>query len=88
MLLLLFRSLQEYNVNLTVYDPWANPQVVKHEYGIEVINELPKKKYDAVVLAVAHKEFSDMNMAFLFEQEYVLFDVKGMCRKELIDGRL
>ena len=42
-----------YNLNITVYDPWANPDIVKHEYGIEVINELPEEKFDSVVLAVA-----------------------------------
>lgn len=84
----IYRSMREYNVNLTVYDPWANPAIVACEYGIELTNELPEKKFDAVVLAVAHKEFADMDMTFLFKQEHVLFDVKGMCRKELIDGRL
>ena len=84
----IYRSLQEYNVNITVYDPWANPAIVKHEYGIEVTNELPKEQFDAIVLAVAHKEFVNMDMAPILGQKCVLFDVKGVCRKDSVDGRL
>ena len=51
----IYNSLKEYNVNITVYDPWANPKVVKNEYSIEAVNELPKEKFDAVILAVPHK---------------------------------
>lgn len=84
----IYRSLQEYNANITVYDPWANPAIVKREYGIEVTNELPKEQFDAIVLAVAHKEFVNMDMAPILGQKCVLFDVKGVCRKDSVDGRL
>ena len=84
----IYHSLQEYNVNLTVYDPWANPHVVKHEYGIEVINELPKEKYDAVVLAVAHKEFVDLNIGSLQRNVSIVYDVKGFLKKDIISARL
>lgn len=84
----IYRSLLEYNVNLTVYDPWANPQVVKHEYGIEVINELPKEKYDAVVLAVAHEQFHSLEVTEQAKEKSVIFDVKGFWDKNAVDGRL
>lgn len=54
----IYNSLKEYNVNIMVYDPWVNPEIVKYEYEIEVVNELPLKKFDTAILAVAHDEFS------------------------------
>lgn len=84
----IYRSLHEYNVNITVYDPWANPVVAKHEYGIDIINELPIKKYDAVILAVAHKEFLGINIKSLCNTNHIIFDVKGILNKEEINGRL
>lgn len=84
----IYKSLKEYNVNITVYDPWANPQEVKQEYGIDVINELPKEKYDAVVLAVAHEQFHSLEVTKLTKENSVIFDVKGFLGKDVIDGRL
>ena len=84
----IYRSLQEYNVNLTVYDPWANPTTVKYEYGIEVTNELPKRKFDAVVLAVAHNEFTDINIGSLQKKVNVVYDVKGFLNRMNVDARL
>ena len=75
-------------VNLTVYDPWANPDIVRHEYGIEVVNELPEEKADAVILAVAHEKFKGLDVESLAKEKHVIFDVKGSLRKECIDGRL
>lgn len=51
------RELKEYDTNVTIYDPWANKEEVKHEYGLDILTEIPKGKFDAVVLAVKHKEF-------------------------------
>lgn len=50
-------ALGEYETNITIYDPWANPDEVKHEYGLDILTKMPKDKFDAVVLAVTHKEF-------------------------------
>ena len=84
----IYKALKEYNLNITVYDPWANPAVVKHEYGIEVVNELPEGKADAVILAVAHEKFKALDVVSLAKEKHVIFDVKGFLEKEIIDGRL
>lgn len=84
----IYRALQEYNVNVTVYDPWANPDIVKHEYCIEVTNELPKDKFDTAILAVAHREFEDINLHKLLENNHIIFDVKAFLDRKIVDGRL
>ena len=84
----IYKALKEYNVNITVYDPWANPAIVKHEYGIEVVNELPEEKADAVILAVAHEKFKTLDIESLAKEKRVIFDVKGFLEKEIVDGRL
>lgn len=82
------KSLREYNLNLTIYDPWANPEIAKHEYGVTVINKLPKKKFDAAILAVAHNEFKELKIKALLQKKNVVFDVKGFLKKSDVDGRL
>ena len=84
----IYRALEEYNVNITVYDPWANPAIAKHEYGIEVVNELPNEKYDAAIAAVAHKEFENLDVLSLLKESHILYDVKGTCDRSIVDGRL
>lgn len=84
----IYRALKEYNVNITVYDPWANPAIAEHEYCIEVVNELPTEKFDAAIAAVAHKEFAGLQVPALLKENHVIFDVKGTLDKALIDGRL
>ena len=85
----IYKALKEYNLNITVYDPWANPDTVRHEYGIEVINELPiDEKYDACIASVAHKKFEGLDITSLLKPVHVIFDVKATCDKAIIDGRL
>lgn len=84
----IYRALQEYGVSITVYDPWANPDIVKREYGIEVTNELPVTKADAAILAVAHTKFEGTDVPALLHERHVIFDVKGFLDKNVIDGRL
>lgn len=84
----IYEALMGYNLNITVYDPWANPDIVKHKYGIEVINELPEEKFDSVVLAVAHQLFTGIDIESLSKTRSVVFDVKGFLPKESVDGRL
>ena len=84
----IYRSLKEYNVNITVFDPWANPGITRREYGVDIINDLPKHKVSAVILAVAHKEFTGIDITDLCTEPHIIFDVKGMLDKSIIDGRL
>ena len=84
----IYRSLKEYNVNVTVYDPWANPAITKHEYGIDIINELPSQKFDAAIVAVAHKKFEGLEVPFLLKGNHVIFDVKCTLDRNIIDARL
>lgn len=84
----IYRALQEYNVSITVYDPWAVPAIVKKEYGIEVVNELPTEKFDTAILAVSHKEFEELDVVSLLRSQHVVFDVKGFLKREIVDARL
>jgi UDP-N-acetyl-D-galactosamine dehydrogenase len=85
----IYKALNEYNLKITVYDPWANPAIVKREYGIDVTNELPVgKTFDAAILAVAHNKFNDLDITSLLKPHHVLFDVKAFLDRSLIDGRL
>lgn len=84
----IYKALKEYNINLTVYDPWANPAVVKHEYGIDIVNVLPEDKFDAAIMAVAHNEFKDLDIQSLCGDKSVVYDVKCILSKDVVDGRL
>lgn len=83
-----YNSLQEYNVNITVYDPWANPAIVEREYNIKIVNELPAVKFDAAIAAVAHSEFKGLDIVSLLKDRHVIFDVKCSLDRTIIDGRL
>lgn len=84
----IYNALKEYNVDLTVYDPWANATVAKHEYGLEVVNEIaPESQFDAVVLAVAHEEFKSLDVMSFLKENGVVYDVKWILG-ENVDGKL
>ena len=74
----IYTTLQEYTNNVTVYDPWANADVVKHEYGIDITTELPIEKFDAVIMGVAHKQFLSLDVKSLVKEGGVIYDVKGL----------
>jgi UDP-N-acetyl-D-galactosamine dehydrogenase len=80
-------SLEEYGITITTYDPWANPAEVKHEYKIDSTKEIPKQKFDAVVLGVSHKEFLQLDIHTLQKENSVLYDVKGILGNN-VDGKL
>lgn len=80
-------ALKEYGIHITIFDPWAKPEEVKHEYGIETTQTLPNSKFDALVLGVSHKEFADLNIATLTKETNVVYDVKGFLSGK-VDGRL
>lgn len=80
-------SLADYGISITIYDPWANSTEVMKEYGLESTKSLPNRKYDAIVLGVAHKEFKGMNFETLKKDNSLLFDVKGVLGLK-VDGKL
>ncbi len=80
-------QLKSYGTDVTVYDPWADPKEVKHEYGLETVKELPKGAFDAIVLTVAHNEFLQEELASLLTSNGVLYDVKGVLKGD-VNGRL
>lgn len=85
----IYHTLYEYTQNITIYDPWASKEHVKREYNVDVVNELPiGEKFDACILAVAHKEFLDLDVRSLVKENGVVYDVKGILDRNIIDGRL
>lgn len=84
----IYHTLAEYTNNIVVYDPWADAQHIRQEYGIDVLDELPEGKFDAVILAVAHNEFLHLNVESLIKENGVVYDVKGILPRNIIDGRL
>ena len=80
--------LEEFGTHVTVFDPWANVEEVKHEYGKDILTELPTKKFDAIVLAVAHNEFLTLDLNALKTPNAVVYDVKGVLSPEHLNARL
>ncbi|TYA71872.1 nucleotide sugar dehydrogenase [Seonamhaeicola marinus] len=82
-------ELNTYGTNVTIYDPWANPEEVMHEYGLNTTNKLPNETYDAIVLTVAHKEYLNLNLNDLLNSnDGVIYDVKGVLDNSEVSGRL
>lgn len=84
----IYNTLREYTSNITIYDPWASADYVNHEFGVVVANKMPEAKYDAIILAVAHKQFLEMNVCKFVKEGGVVYDVKGVLDRNVIDGRL
>ncbi len=84
------RGLADFGCKVDVYDPWAGPDDVKHEYGVVSVNDLSKvaANYDAIIGAVAHREFAEMDLKKYAAPGAVIFDLKGFIPRELVDGRL
>ncbi|KGN92492.1 UDP-N-acetyl-D-galactosamine dehydrogenase [Porphyromonas gulae] len=82
------KTLQEYNVNVSIYDPWADPAIATKEYGIKVTNTLPESKFDAIIMAVAHQKFRNHRLNELTKEKSVIYDVKALLSQELYDQRL
>ena len=84
----IYNALKAYNVKITVYDPWANSAIAKHEYSIDVVNELPSEKFSAAIMAVAHNDFANLDVTSLLTEKHVIFDVKWTLHNSIVDGRL
>jgi len=85
-----YRELEQFSVNVDVFDPWAGIEDVEKEYGINLISDKEKidSKYDAVILTVSHNEFLDMNLRSYMNDNAVLYDVKSVLPKSDVDARL
>ncbi len=81
-------ELKTYDVNVTIFDPWANPEEVKHEYSVLSLKESPSSKFDSVILAVSHKEFLNLDLNGLLNENAVFYDVKGCISEYFVDSRL
>ncbi len=83
------RELESYEIKLTIYDPWANPADVAHEYGIDILTELPEdRSFDSMVLAVAHTDFLKTDWRKKIKPGGIIYDVKGCLNKNAVDARL
>lgn len=72
------RQLEEYGTDVTVYDPWAEPKEVAHEYSLDIVQKVPETKFDAVVLTVAHKAYENLELESYLNPKGVIYDVKGV----------
>jgi UDP-N-acetyl-D-galactosamine dehydrogenase len=84
----IYTALSEYSSNITVYDPWADATHVMKEYNTPIVNDLPNEKYDTIILAVAHNEFLNIDIQSMLNENGVVYDVKGILPRNIIDGRL
>jgi UDP-N-acetyl-D-galactosamine dehydrogenase len=85
----IIRRLEEYHIKVCIHDPLANIQEVEHEYGVLCQNgEIKNRKFDAVIAAVAHREFDDLDVRALCKENAVIYDIKGKLPADITDGRL
>ncbi len=85
----IYRELRDYGIEVDVYDPWANHEEVIHEYGLNTLTNNPKDfGYNAIILAVAHNEFLKIEFQKYKGQGCIIYDVKGVLGKDIIDARI
>jgi UDP-N-acetyl-D-galactosamine dehydrogenase len=84
----MIKSFREYGTQVSIYDPQADKAEVKHEYDLEISNEIPQDSFDAVLLAVSHKEFKTIDLSQISSPKTVIFDIKGFLNKKIITSRL
>jgi len=86
----IIREFQSYHINVDVFDPWASKDEVKHEYNLDLITSTAslKNNYEAIILAVSHKEFLELDVTVLKSDIGVIFDVKSLLPKQIVDARL
>ena len=85
----IIHTLSEYTDDITVFDPWADKTNVKDVYNIDITNEMPDDgDYDAIILAVGHSEFTSLDLHSIIRPKSIIYDVKGILDRTMIDGRL
>jgi len=85
------KELESYNTRVTVYDPWAKPEAVLREYGLETHNNLGTiagLKYDTIILAVGHEVFKTLDLAGLKQEKCLVYDIKAFLDRSQVDYRL
>jgi len=83
----IYHELKEFGINAEIYDPWANPAEVKHEYGVDLKESL-SGKYDAIILAVSHKKFESVDIQSFAQENTVIYDIKSFLPKSQVTSRL
>jgi UDP-N-acetyl-D-galactosamine dehydrogenase len=83
-----YQELKSYNMNVDIYDPWADKEEVRSEYGVVLLSELKAEEYQGVILAVSHNEFLEIDFAALKESGTLIFDTKAFIDRALVDARL
>lgn len=84
----IYNELIDYGINVDIYDPWANSEEVKHEYGIELLSNIDNNQYDSIIVAVSHNEFLSLDFEKLKKENTVVFDTKACIDRSLVDARL
>lgn len=85
----IYKELLEYGIKVDIFDPWADKKEVKNEYNIEILSHLNEsKKYDSIIIAVAHKEFISLDLKKIKKENTIIFDTKACIDRNLVDARL
>ena len=85
----IYHTLSEYTNNITIFDPWANKENVNKAYGIDITNVMPSENdFDVIILAVSHKDFLTLDLRSSLNKNGIIYDVKGVLDRNIVDGRL
>ena len=85
----IYHTLSEYTNNITIFDPWANKENVNKAYGIDITNVMPSENdFDVILLAVSHKDFLKLDLRSSLNKNGIIYDVKGVLDRNIVDGRL
>lgn len=83
----IYHELKEFGIDAEIYDSWANPEEVKHEYNVDLVSNL-SGKYDAIILAVSHKKFESLDLQSFIKENTVVYDIKSFLPKSMVTARL
>lgn len=84
----IYNELKKYNTKIDIYDPWIDESDLLKEYDIKTLSSLPNKKFDAIIIAVAHDKFQEIDIDSLSKNDCVIYDVKRILTSTSIDGSL
>ena len=84
----IYKELKQFGLEVDVYDPWADPENIKREHGVELVEDIYRTSYDAIILAVAHQQFLTIDFGRLRNERTVIFDTKSVIHRKWVDARL